>query len=111
MGLVKFSIALKNVFKESYRVLKKDGLMVFSFHHSKAKGWTSIYKAISEAGFTLVAAHPIKAEMSVATPKTATKNPINIDALLVCKKWKMNTIFRFRQILNDEDHNELHKPI
>ncbi|MEN8216494.1 MAG: hypothetical protein ABFS56_08975 [Pseudomonadota bacterium] len=33
-----------------------------------------------------MAAHPVKAEMAVGSPKSRTKEPINIDAIIVCKK-------------------------
>jgi adenine-specific DNA methylase len=39
-----------------------------------------------EAGFIVVAAHPIKAEMSVAAPKHLAKEPIDLDIILVCRK-------------------------
>lgn len=81
-----FALNLGRVFKESYRTLKDDGLLIFSFHHSKATGWLAIYQAIVKAGFEIVAAHPVKAEMSVAKPKSAARSPINLDAILVCKK-------------------------
>ena len=38
------------------------------------------------AGFHIVAAHPIKAEMSVAMPKNQAKDPIDLDIILVCRK-------------------------
>jgi putative DNA methylase len=82
----KFSIQLGHVFSECFRVLKDQGLMVFSFHHSKPEAWLSIYQAITTAQFTIVASHPVKAEMSVSKTKSATKNPINLDAIIVCKK-------------------------
>jgi putative DNA methylase len=82
----KFSRQLGNVFAECFRVLKKQGLMVFSFHHSKPAAWLAIYQAITTAQFTIVAAHPVKAEMSVSKTKAATHNPINLDAIIVCKK-------------------------
>lgn len=81
-----FSENLCRVFKECHRTLKNNGLLVFSFHHSKPTAWMAIYKSIVNAGFSLMAAHPVKAEMSVGSPKSATRNPINIDAILVCKK-------------------------
>lgn len=81
-----FSNALCNVFSECKRVLKDQGLLVFSFHHSRFEGWLSIYEAISNAGLHIQAVYPVKAEMSGGTPKTATKNPINLDAIFVCKK-------------------------
>lgn len=82
----KFSNALSNVFSESRRVLKEDGLLIFSFHHSKLQGWLSIYEAIESAGFCIYKAYPVKAEMSVSAPKTSAKSPINLDAIFICKK-------------------------
>lgn len=81
-----FSRNLARVFEECHRVLKDCGILTFSFHHSRPEGWVAIYKAIESSGFDIVAAHPLKAEMSVGSPKTATKEPINLDAILVCKK-------------------------
>ena len=92
----KFSHQLCDVFSECFRVLKKQGLMVFSFHHSKPEAWLSIYQAITTAQFTIVASHPVKAEMSVSKTKSATHNPINLDAIIVCKK-------EARQPLNDSN--------
>lgn len=83
---IQFSKNLSLVFKECNRVLKKEGLMVFSFHHSRSEGWSSIFRAIHDAGFYIEKTYPVKAEMSVSTPKNQAKSPINIDALIVCKK-------------------------
>ena len=88
-----FAKNLGRVFKESYRTLKDDGLLIFSFHHSKPAGWLAIYQAIVKAGFEIVAAHPVKAEMSVAKPKSAARSPINLDAILVCKKGSLPMLF------------------
>jgi putative DNA methylase len=82
----RFAEKLARVFCECNRVLKDDGILSFSFHHSRAEGWLSIYEAITNAGFQITAAYPIHSEMSVASPKSATKEPINLDAILVCKK-------------------------
>lgn len=81
-----FTRKICNIFKECNRVLKDDGLLCFSYHHSTIDGWMAIYNAITDAGFDIVAAHPVKAEMAVASPKSAAKEPINLDAILVCKK-------------------------
>ena len=81
-----FARKICSIFKECNRVLKQDGLLCFSYHHSAIDGWMAIYDSIAEAEFDIVAAHPVKAEMSVASPKSAAKEPINIDAILVCKK-------------------------
>ena len=81
-----FTARLRAVWAECGRVLKDDGLLVFTYHHSRAEGWSSILKAIMDSGFGVVAAHPIKAEMSVATPKHQAKEPIDLDIILVCRK-------------------------
>jgi putative DNA methylase len=81
-----FAANLARVFRESRRVLKDDGLLVFSFHHSRSDGWTAIYRALQDAGFHVVAAYPVYAEMRGASPKSGTKEPISIDIILVCRK-------------------------
>ena len=81
-----FARQLGSVFTECARVLKKDGVLAFSFHHSRAEGWAAIYESIDRAGLCVVAAHPVHAELRAASPKTAAKAPISLDAILVCKK-------------------------
>ncbi len=81
-----FTANLLRVFQECYRVLKQDGLLVFSYHHSREEGWSCVAEAVIEAGFDFVQAQPVKAEMSVATPKSQAKEPIDLDILLVCRK-------------------------
>lgn len=81
-----FTSKLAAVLHESHRVLAEKGLMVFSYHHSRQEGWSSVLDALMRSSFRVVAAHPIKAEMSVAMPKTQAKDPIDLDILLVCRK-------------------------
>jgi putative DNA methylase len=82
----KFTDKLTSVFHECFRVLKENSILAFSFHHSRPKGWLSIYQALTNAGFYIVKAYPIHGEMKAASPKSATKDPISLDAILVCKK-------------------------
>lgn len=81
-----FAQQLGSVFTETCRVLKDDGVLAFSFHHSRAEGWAAIYEAINKAGLAVVAVHPVHAELRAASPKTAAKDPISLDAILVCRK-------------------------
>lgn len=81
-----FSHKLSLVLRESCRVLKDDGVLTFSFHHSRAEGWAAIYEAIKAAGLAVFAVHPVHAELRGASPKNASKDPISLDALLVCRK-------------------------
>ncbi len=77
---------LSDVFLECNRVLKKDGLLIFTYHHSRHEGWVSVYNAIRKAGFLCIQSFPIKAEMSVSMPIQQAKTPIHFDLILVCKK-------------------------
>ncbi|WP_245875390.1 DNA methyltransferase [Tabrizicola aquatica] len=81
-----FAKHLSYVFAESRRVLKDDGVLAFSFHHSRPEGWAAIYCALAHAGLSVVAAHPVHAELRAASPKSAAKDPISLDAILVCRK-------------------------
>ena len=85
---INFTKKLQNVFQECHRVLKDDGMFIFTYHHSKNEGWQSVIKAILESGFLVVNSHPVKSEMSVATPKSQAKNPIQLDIIIVCRKNK-----------------------
>lgn len=81
-----FAEKLRRVFEECHRVLKGQGLLVFSYHHSREEGWSAVARAVCGAGFSFVQAQPVKAEMSVAAPKAQAKEPIDLDVLVVCKK-------------------------
>lgn len=81
-----FENRLTSVWSECRRVLKSNGLLVFTFHHSRAEGWRSLLGSLVNGGFHVVAAHPIRSEMSSATPKHQAKEPIGFDMIFVCRK-------------------------
>lgn len=94
-----FTRKLARVFGECHRVLDDRGLLVFSYHHSRDDGWVAMAKALSLAGFSIVQSHPVKAEMSVAAPKTRAADPIDIDVLVVCRKQSLDR----RPLLSPDD--------
>ena len=81
-----FSRKLEGVFRECRRVLKTDGILVFTYHHSREEGWTAVLQALMQAEFCVTATHPVKAEMSVAQPKVLAKDPIDLDIVIACRK-------------------------
>ena len=81
-----FTARLGAVWSECYRVLSDDGVLAFTYHHSRSDGWSSVLHALMKAGFGISAAFPVKAEMSVAMPKLQAREPINLDIVLVCRK-------------------------
>lgn len=82
----KFSLKLKDVFTECNRLLKPDGKLIFTYHHARTDGWTSVYNAICGAGYTIIHVIPIKAEMAVSVAIISAKTPINYDLIFVCRK-------------------------
>ena len=83
-----FSRLLGNVFTECYRVLNETGKLAFSFHHSRASGWIAIASAIGGAGFYIDECFPLHAELMASTPKANAKEPISLDAMIICSKQK-----------------------
>ncbi|GAB4581736.1 MAG: hypothetical protein Fur0022_44860 [Anaerolineales bacterium] len=81
-----FSLKLRHVFEECKRILKENGLLVFTYHHSHPEGWIALVNAIYGAQFAIVQAHPVRAELAVGTPKSQTRELILIDAIIVCRK-------------------------
>ena len=81
-----FTKRLAAVLAEARRVLKDDGILAFTYHHSRAEGWRAVLAAVMGAGFDITAAQPVKAEMSVAMPKHQARAPINLDIIVVCRK-------------------------
>jgi len=81
-----FARRLGDVFAECHRVLRADGLLVFTYHHARSEGWFAVLSAIVNAGFVVTAAVPVKSELSRATPKQQTHHPIDIDVIFSCRK-------------------------
>jgi adenine-specific DNA methylase len=83
-----FVKGLTNVFKECNRVLKDDGLMVFTFHHEKTKAWASTLRAILEAReegwprFIISAIYPVRSEGRTGIHREG----IRYDVIIVCRK-------------------------
>lgn len=46
-----FTERLGTVWTEAYRVLRDDGILTFTYHHSRPGGWRSVLYALMVAGF------------------------------------------------------------
>lgn len=76
---------ITSVFSECNRVLKDDGLMMFTFHHSKPKAWWTILRAIVGSGFIVIDYFPVTSEYKV-NPHVRGKAAIDTDLVIVCEK-------------------------
>ena len=81
-GEAKFVNDLARVLKESKRVLKDEGLLVFTFHHSNPAAWVSLKRAISTAELFVTATPVLRSE-----GKSGYRaGNINYDVVVVCRK-------------------------
>lgn len=76
---------LSAVFRESERVLKDDGKLIFTFHHSKWQAWWIVVQAIMRGGFNVVDSFPVMSEYKV-NPHIRNKQAMDMDLVLVCSK-------------------------
>jgi adenine-specific DNA methylase len=84
-GEKEFLEGLTAVFTEANRVLKADGILVFTFHHRDLDEWVSVLQAVLDSGFYVTAAYPVRSEMEASTHLWLT-NSIKYDVILVCRK-------------------------
>ena len=84
-GQQEFVDGLTAIFRESNRVLKDNGLFVFTFHHRDPKSWGSVLQAVLDSGFYVTTTYPIRSEMRASTHLHDVSN-ITIDLVFVCKK-------------------------
>ncbi len=76
---------LRRVFSECRRVLKDDGLLIFTFHHKALEAWVNVLRAVLDAGFFVNAAYPVHSEMPLSVHIQGSQ-AMSCDAILVCRK-------------------------
>lgn len=84
----KFGDGLMKVLKESARVLRKEGMLIFSFHHVNIEVWREVVRALRGANLAITSIQPIKAELSNSSPKKGAKEPSNLDSIIVCRHYQ-----------------------
>lgn len=84
-GEDEFLELLKAVFSESERVLKHNGMLIFTFHHTKWQAWWIVLRAVVESGFQVIDSFPVMSEYKV-NPHIRNKQALDMDLVLICKK-------------------------
>ncbi|HDM78748.1 MAG TPA: DUF1156 domain-containing protein [Deltaproteobacteria bacterium] len=79
-----FKESLQRVFAECHRVLKDDGMLVFTFHHNKIWAWESIAEILLNAGFYISATPVVRSEGKSGFH--SSRGNIRYDCVLVCRK-------------------------
>jgi putative DNA methylase len=84
-GDAEFGKDLMEVFRESYRVLKDDGILAFTFHHAEDSAWQALLDAVLDAGFNVEAIYPVHSE-GESSLHLMDKEAISYDLIHVCRK-------------------------
>ena len=79
-----FANGLEAVWRECHRVLKEDGLLVFTFHHNQLSAWAALTQTLLEAGFVVVAAPVVRSEGKSGFHSEVGN--IKYDICLVCRR-------------------------
>jgi len=84
-GREEYIHGLEKVLSESNRVLVSDGVLVFTFHHTKFAAWGALLEALLASGFYITATYPVRSEMRASTHLHGMEN-ISYDMVFVCRK-------------------------
>lgn len=79
-----FKEGLGRVFAECHRVLKDDGLLIFTFHHNKIWAWEVIAQLLLDTGFYVSTTPIVRSEGKSGFH--SSKGNIRYDCVLVCRK-------------------------
>lgn len=84
-GEEEYKTLLTSVFRECCRVLKDEGRLIFTFHHTKWQAWWTIFESVWESGFRIIDFFPVQSEYRV-NPHIRNKQALDMDLVLVCQK-------------------------
>jgi adenine-specific DNA methylase len=82
VGKAQFTKMLTNVFKETNRVLKDDGLAVVIYNHKSTDGWSAIIKTLLDASFEVKAVYPMLAESTGSLHRASGNIKYNMTIVL-----------------------------
>ena len=90
-----FFLGLRSVFEKIYERLPKDGLMVFTFHHTDQRGtvWEGLLESLCLTGFEIVAVYPTHAD-SETSLHLMDKGNVSYDLIHVCRKRRNDPLSR-----------------
>lgn len=100
-GEKEFVDGLTAVFKEIYRKLKKDGIMVFTFHHQEEKAWGAVLQSVLNSNFYINSIYPVQSEKNTST-HILNKANVRYDMVIVCRKRSENPEKKYWSTIEDQ---------
>lgn len=74
---------LTSIFQECHRVLRREGVFVFTYHHRAPEAWAALGEALAWSGFTCTAVVPLRGEGQNGMHDF--EGTLKWDAVLVCR--------------------------
>lgn len=87
LGICKdeFIKRLASCFLECKRVLKKDSPLVLTYNNSNSEGWSALYYALINSGFSVQKTYPVHTELRAGLIDSK-RSKMNFDLILVCRE-------------------------
>jgi putative DNA methylase len=89
-GREEYVKGLVKVLSESNRVLVPDGILAFTFHHTKFAAWGALLETLLVSDFYITATYPVRSEMRASTHLYEMEN-ISYDMVFVCRRRATST--------------------
>nr|WP_318570422.1 DUF1156 domain-containing protein [Salinigranum marinum] len=80
-GAKEFEKEMREAFARISRVLKEDGSLVFTYHHSDSESWGELLEALCDEGFEVTATYPITADIN----KLVKGESVSFDIIIVAR--------------------------
>ena len=92
-----FESEMKKSFKESYRILKNDGISVIVYAHKSTEGWETLINSILDSGLVITAAWPIHTEMQTRL-RSRESAALASSIYMIARKWEKIQLGFYRDI-------------
>jgi len=83
-GSQEFEDEIRQAFNTISKSLKKDGVLVFTYHHSDIESWGELLGALCDVGFEVTATYPVSAD----THKFFEGEAVSFDIIIVARPIK-----------------------
>jgi adenine-specific DNA methylase len=82
---IEYKRMMQEIFVESRRVLKDDGLLTIMFTHKTQDAWEALTRSLIEAGWTITASFPVESEAAESIHQKGTASAAS-SIFLSCRK-------------------------